>query len=78
MKVELEKLRLSMTALTETIVVGIPSKDNISMLHQKDITNDFIATLIEWNGNARRTVTGSDGTEWEITVREIMKGGQKA
>jgi len=74
MKVEIENLRLGVTALTDQVVVGIPSKDNKSLIHQKVVTNDFIAALIDWNGGCRRIVNASDGTEWEIIVRKTKKG----
>lgn len=76
MKVDLEKLRLGVTAMTDEIVVGIPSKDNKSLLHQKVVTNDFIAALIDWNGGCRRIITSSDGTEWEIIVKKTKKTEQ--
>ena len=70
MTVDLEKIRLSITAITDTIVIGIPAKDNKSFIHKKDVTNDFIKTLIEWGGNYKRIVSGA-GSKWEITIKKI-------
>ena len=70
MKVELEKLRLSMTALGEKVCVGIPEKDNISFKCKHDVTNDFIKAVIDWCGGYKRTITGG-GKKYEITCKEI-------
>jgi len=70
MKVELEKVRLSMTAITEDVCVGIPSKDNKSFEHKHNVTNDFIKTVIDWCGGYKRTITGG-GKKYEITCKEI-------
>lgn len=71
MKVELENLRLSMTGVMEQIVVGTPSKDGKSMLNQKNVTNDFVATVIDWCGKNGRIVTASNGEQWDISVKKI-------
>ena len=70
MKVELEKLRLSMTALGEKVCVGIPEKDNISFKCKHDVTNDFIKAVIDWGGGYKRTITAGD-KKWEVSVKEI-------
>ena len=70
MKVELDNIRLGVTALTDSIHAGIPDKDNHSFKHSKVVTSDFIKCLIDWCGNSRRTISGG-GKYWEITVKEI-------
>ncbi len=71
MKVELEKLRLAVTGVTESIVVGIPAKDGKNMLDQKDVTNDFVAAVILWCGTNGRIITASSGEQWDISVKKI-------
>ena len=73
MKVELENIRLGMSAFYEQIHAGIPEKDRKSFRHKKNVTSDFIRCVIEWGGGYIRTVTGSDGRTWEITVKEVKK-----
>ena len=70
MKVDLEKVRLSMTAITEDVCVGIPDKDNQSFKHKHIVTNDFIKTVIDWCGGYKRTINGG-GKKYEITCKEI-------
>jgi hypothetical protein len=70
MKVELEKIRLGMAAISEDIIIGIPSKDKISFNHKKVVTSDFIKTVIDWCGIHKRTITGG-GCKWEITVKKL-------
>jgi hypothetical protein len=72
MKVDLEKVRLSMTAMTEDVCVGIPDKDNQSFVHKHNVTNDFIKTVIDWCGGYKRTISGG-GKKYEITCKEIKK-----
>ena len=75
MKVELDKVRLSMSALTEEIFVGTLSNDGKSFKHKKNITNDFIKALIDWGGGYRRTITAGD-KKWEVTVKELKGKGK--
>lgn len=71
MKVELSKLRLAMTALTESVVIGLPAKDNQSFSHQQDVTNDFIKAVIEKFGpNHKTRVRGQEGN-YDITVMRV-------
>ncbi len=70
MKVDLEKLRLAVTALSDQVHVGIPEKDEKSFKDSVDITNDFIQCVIDWCSGYKRTISGC-GKKYEITVREI-------
>lgn len=72
MKVELEQLRLGMTAIKRRIYIGIPEKDNASFKHQHDVTNDFIKTVIDWCGGYKCTIAGG-GKKYEITCKEKKK-----
>ena len=70
MKVELSKIRIAKSALTDNVYAGIPAKDNISFLHKADVTNDFIKAIIEWGAGFKRTIKGG-GKTYEITVKEV-------
>ena len=70
MKVDLEKVRIGMVAITEDVCVGIPDKDNMSFKHKHIVTNDFIKTVIDWCGRYKRTITGG-GKKYEITCKEV-------
>lgn len=76
MKIELNDIRLGVTAITESINAGIPDKDNHSFKHSKDVTNDFIKCVIEWCGGFKRTIHGN-GKTWEITVKEVSSTPKK-
>lgn len=77
MKVELNDLRLAVTALTKNVQVGIPEKDNISFRHQKDVTSDFNKALLEKYGgheveiNAPESVNGKPPGKWKIRVEYV-------
>ena len=70
MKVDLEKVRLSVTAITEEVCVGILEKDNLSFRHKHNVTNDFIKAVSDWCGGYKRTINGG-GKKYEITCKEI-------
>lgn len=46
MKVDLEKIRLAVTAITNTVVATIPNKDGLTMRHKHDVTSDFLKCII--------------------------------
>jgi len=70
MKVELEKLRLSTTALGERVCIGISDKDGISFKTKHDVTSDFIKAVIDWGGGYKRKITAGNKC-WEVTVKKI-------
>ena len=75
-KVELEKIRLAVTAITQNIVVTIPSKDNRTMLHKHDVTSDFLKCIIDYGANKKWNITGGDdNTEYEVAC--VAKNGRK-
>ena len=74
MKVELEKIRSGHSPLTDRVFVGIlvPSKNEKQPLwkHKNDVTNDFIAAVINrWEGHTETIQSGE--SKWEITVKKI-------
>lgn len=71
MKVELNELRLGISALTEEVQVGvIDKKDSMSWLHKKNIHNDFLHAVITCWKNKIQVVKNGEGA-FEITVKEI-------
>lgn len=75
MKVELEKIRLAVTAISNNVVVSIPSKDGITMLHKHDVTSDFLQCIIDYGANTRFNIIGGgkDAKEFQVMVKEKNK-----
>jgi len=71
MKVELEDLRLGLSALTQEAQVGILDKANSALWkHKKEIQNDFLYAVVQcWEGKTQ-TISNSKGT-WEIQVKKV-------
>lgn len=69
MKVELEDLRIGISAITEECQVGIMDKKNpATWKHKKEIHNDFIhAVVTNWKNT--KQVVRRDGWEYEISVK---------
>ncbi len=76
-KVDLEKTRLAVTAITKNIVVTIPSKDGITMLHKHDVTSDFLKCIIDYGKNARWNIAGGDEGDKEYEVACVETKGHK-
>lgn len=71
MKVELEKLTMGYSPLTERIFVGVASKPGI-WKGKVDLTNEFLACVIAKWGNQTETITDGENS-WQITVKKINK-----
>lgn len=70
MKVDLEKINLGHSPLTDRIFAGTSIKPGI-WRNKVDVTNDFIGCVIaRWAGQ-KETIKTSDGKMYEITVKEI-------
>ncbi len=77
MKVELEKLRLGISAMSDQCFAGILSKNDRMWLHKVNVHNDFIhAVITKWNGQIE-TVTDANGTVYEISIKEIKRINKK-
>ncbi|MEK7499781.1 MAG: hypothetical protein AAB649_04210, partial [Patescibacteria group bacterium] len=72
MKVELEKLRLAVTAVGKRVVIGIPDGAQ-AMKHKHDVTSDFNKALVDYGLNLRRSISG-DGKNYEMAVTEDKDG----
>ncbi len=70
MKVELEKLRLGYSELSETVYAGILNKKGNQWLKKTEVTDDFINCVIQKYQGSTETIE-CDGEEWEITVKKI-------
>lgn len=70
MKVDLEKLRVGLTGVTQDFVIGLPTKDGRSMKEQKVVTSDVLAAIIDWGCGYVRTITDSAGGQYEIIVKK--------
>lgn len=79
MKVELEDLRLGISAFDEVCMVGIMDKKNpLLWKHKKEIHNDFLHAVVTcWKGKKQTIIQGE--YEYEISVKKtkIEKGGKK-
>lgn len=70
MKVELEKISLGHSEMTDEVYAGVKNKNETRWLEKKNVTNDFIACVLSrWEGKSE-TITSGD-SEWEITVKKI-------
>jgi len=76
-KVELEKIRLAVTVITQNIVATIPSKDGITMLHKHDVTSDFLKCIIDYGANKKWNIAGGDEGDKEYEVACVEKKGYK-
>jgi len=74
MKVELDDVVLSLSAIDNKAQVGIQTKGNESLWkHKKEIDNNFIACVIHrWKGQ-EETFTDSSGKTFIVSVREEDK-----
>ena len=72
MKVDLEKIRLAVTAISNKVVATIPSKDGITMLHKHDVTSDFLKCIIDYGANTMFTIAGGDAgdKEYQVAIKE--------
>jgi len=73
MKVHLQDLRLGVSALTESVHVGVVCKDKITWKHKKDVHNDFLHAVVDcWRGQSQR-ISLPSGKVYEVTVKEITE-----
>lgn len=74
MKVELEKIRLAVTAISKQIVATIPSKDNKTMLHKHDVSSDFFKCIIDYGASTKFNIATKSGNGKEYQVAVVEKG----
>lgn len=70
MKVELDNVIIGLSPLTGNVMVGIPLKDGQAWRHKKDVTQSFLACVVQkWEDSSERIESGDN--IWEITVVKI-------
>jgi len=67
----IENIRIAKSALTDTIYAGYTDKSGITWKTKKDVTDDFLAAVIDRFSGFSETITCSDGKTYEIQVKEI-------
>ena len=67
----LDQIRLGVSPLTDRVYLGtVSKKDKGLWLSKVDATSQFIGNLLAWTEPGTvRTVTCSDGSEYEISVK---------
>ncbi len=70
MRVDLEKIRLGITPLTEECYAGVLKSDD-EWKHKINVHNDFIHAVINCWKNKKQIVTTPDGTKYEIQVKQL-------
>lgn len=70
MKVELEEIRLGISALGQTCYAGVMDKKNPMLWkHKVDVNNDFIhAVITNWSG--KKEVFRQGEYEYEVSVKK--------
>ena len=70
MKVELEKIVLSHSKLTDRVFAGVLNKKGDLFLNKTDVSNHFIDCVIKrWEG--QKEVIGAGNQRWEISVKKL-------
>lgn len=68
-KVELDKITLGHSPLTDSIFVGTTEKPGV-WRNKKDVTNEFIGCVISrWENQKEVIKSGND--KWQITVKKL-------
>lgn len=70
MKVELDDVRLGVSAISKEVYVTIPNKDNFTMKHKKNVHSDFLKCIIDYAKGTRFTIANADekGKEYQVGV----------
>ena len=59
----LDNLRMGVSALTNSIMVGIPNKDNTGFKYKVNLKSDFFKCVIEYFGEPNMKINDAYGTE---------------
>lgn len=74
MKVDLEKLKLSVSPITGEVFVGITNKSGEKWLHKLEVTNQFLDALLHkflGREKKKKTEIYCGSAKWDITVERI-------
>ena len=69
-KVDLDKIILGKSDLTDTIFAGVLNKKGNMWLQKKDVTHQFLDCVIKRWENQQETISSGD-SQWVITVKKI-------
>lgn len=69
MKVELEKLKMGHSLLTDRVFVGTTVRDGV-WRNKIDLTNDFLSCVVSRWQNSTEEITDGEN-KWRITVEKI-------
>ena len=77
MKVELNDIRLGISAMGELCMIGNPDKKNPNLWkHKKEIHNDFLHSIITcWKG--KKQIIKGDTETYELSVVVVKKKKKK-
>jgi len=70
MTVDLDKIIIAKSGLTDTVFAGVLNKKGDQWLKKKDVTQSFINTVIARWENQTETISSGEN-QWEITVKKI-------
>lgn len=70
----IENLRVAKGAISDRLYVGYLNKDQQTWRQKHDVTNDFLAAVIDRWAGYEETITSSNGKRYVVTVREITTG----
>ena len=70
MKVELEKITLGYSPLSESVFAGTILKAGV-WRHKINVTNSFTDCVIQKFGGHVTKISDNENNEWEITVKKI-------
>lgn len=73
MKVELSKIRLAKSVMTDNIYVGVPEKDMISFKEKHDVTADFLKAVVDRFMGYKQVITLEGKPVCEITCKKLNK-----
>lgn len=70
MTVQLEKIVLGLSPITDTIFAGVTNKAGNKWLKKTDVTQSFINVAIQrWDGQIEEITDGTN--TWEISVKKV-------
>lgn len=73
MKVDLQKLRLGHSPMSDSIFAGTLARGKRVWLNKVNLTDDFIGCVIDRFGGHETEVEDAEGNKYLITVKKINK-----
>jgi hypothetical protein len=74
MQIDLEKVTMNISPLTDEVFVGVTEKNNPNVWRKKkNVTNEFLACVIaRWNGYEQEIID-STGKKYLISLKEVAE-----